>query len=102
MNAYYQNPKITRATDIRPYPSVTVGDKLISCICMIVAALTCSVAIKVEKAVLCTVSFVGFFGVIGSMESGALGMLAGLFLCAIIGGIELLVFKSLFGKKTHK
>lgn len=102
MNAYYQNPKITRATNIRPYPSATLGDRFISFICMIVAALTSSVAIKVEKAVLCTVCFVGFFGVIGSMESGAVGMLAGLFLCTIIGGVELLVFKSLFGKKAHK
>ena len=102
MNAYYQNPKITRATNIRPYPSVTAFDKLISFICMIVSALTCSIAIKVEKAVVCTVGFVGFFGIIGSMESGAMGTLAGLLLCAAICGVELLVFKSLFGKKAHK
>lgn len=102
MNAYYQNPKITRATDIRPYPSTSAFDKLISLICMIVAALTSSVAIKVEKAVLCTVCFVGFFGIIGSMESGAIGTLAGLFLCLVFAGVELLIFKSLFGKKINK
>lgn len=102
MNAYYQNPKITRATDIHPYPSASAFDKLISFICMIVAVLTSNVAIKIEKAVLCTVSFVGFFGVIGSMESGALGTLTGLFLCLVFAGIELLIFKNLFGKKTTK
>ena len=102
MNAYYQNPKITRVTDIRPYPSVSAFDKLISLICAIVAALTSSVAIKVEKAVLCTVCFVGFFGVIGSMESGAVGTLAGLVLCLAFAGVELLIFKNLFGKKTTK
>lgn len=102
MNAYYQNPKVNIATDIHPYPSAALGDKFISFICMMISALTCSTAIKVEKAVLCTVCFVGFFGVIGGMECGAVGMLAGLFLCAVIGGIELLIFKSLFAKKSNK
>ena len=100
MNAYYQNPKITRVTDIRPYPSVSAFDKLISFICAIVAALTSSVAIKVEKATVCTAGFVAFFGIIGGIELGSISMLMGVILCAVISIVEIFVLKSLFKKKA--
>ena len=99
MNAYYQkNRRTFTATNVRPYPGTMVGDRLISIICAIVAFFTSSVAIKIEKALVCTVGFIGAFGIIGSMESGNMNMLLGLFICACISLIELAVFKSMFKK----
>ncbi len=101
MNAYYQN--VNRAgtetiTDTHTL-DVTVFDKLISLICAIVSFFTCPAAIAIEKAALSTVGFIAFFGVIGSMESGAVSMLIGLVLCAVISLGEFLVLKSLIKKR---
>ena len=93
MNAYYQRTNRTIVvTDNNP---INVGDKLISLICTIVAFFTSAVAVKVEKAVLCTVCFVAFFGVIGSMESGNIGLLGGILLCAALTLVEFFIFKSM-------
>jgi len=99
MNAYYQNNRRTFiASNTRPCPGTAVGDKLISFICAIVAIFTSAIAVKIEKALLCTGGFVCAFGIIGSMEAGSINMLLGLFVCACISLIELAVFKSMFKK----
>ncbi|MBQ8409624.1 MAG: hypothetical protein IJY39_12265 [Clostridia bacterium] len=101
MNAYYQrNNKTTLVTDTNLFPQVSIGNKLISLLCAIVAMLTSSVAVKIEKAVVCTVVFFAFFGIIGSMEAESIGMLGGLLLCGLCTLVEFLVFKSMFSKKS--
>lgn len=101
MNAYYQkNNKTTLVTDTTLFPEVSIGDKLISFICAMVALFTSSVAIKIEKAVLCTAGFFAIFGIVGSIESGSMGMLIGVLLCAVITLVEYLVFRSMVVKKA--
>ena len=101
MNAYYQkNNRTTLVTDTNTFPCVTVGDKLISFLCALVALLTCTAAIKVEKALLCTAGFFAFFGIVGSMESGSLGFFPGILLCATVTLAEALLLKSLLQRKA--
>lgn len=102
MNAYYERNHRTAVADNHSF-NTNVGDRLISFICMIVAFFTSSVAVKVEKAVVCTFGFVAFFGVIGSMESGSLGMLGGILLCFAVSLVEFFIFKSMIkGKQSSK
>ena len=100
MNAYFDNQAYTN----RPYssPSITnvrVGDKLISVICAIIAFFTCSVMVKVEKATVATALFFAFFGVIGSIDNGSVGLLGGVLLCALISLIEFLTLKSMVDRR---
>ena len=98
MNADYQKTNRTIAvTNNRPL-DVTVFDKLISLICAIVSFFTCPAAVAIEKASLSTAGFVAFFGIIGSMESGAMSVLVGIILCAVISLGEFLILKSLVKK----
>ncbi len=101
MNAYYERTNRTAAIDnARPINvNVNIGDRLIAAICAIVAIFTSAVAVRIEKAVLCTGGFVAFFGVIGSIESGNLSMILGVVICAVISLAEFFVFKSMFRKK---
>lgn len=101
MNAYYEKTNRSVAIDnAKPLDiNVNVGDRLIAAICAIVAVFTSAVAVKIEKAVLCTGGFVAFFGVIGSIESGNLSMVLGIVICAVISLLEFFVFKSMFKKK---
>lgn len=100
MNAYYENKtygnRIPRTAEIR------VGDRLISVICAIVAFLTCSAVVKVGKAAICTALFFSFFGVIGAMDNGSIGMLAGVVLCAATSLFEFLMIKSMVKKPASK
>ena len=103
MNAYYQQNNIRQIRgNVGSLPTIHVGDKLINFICAIVALFTSAVAVKVEKAVLCTVFFVAFFGVIGGMESGKLSLFVGILLSAGITLIEYFILKSLSSKKAGK
>jgi hypothetical protein len=43
--------------------------------------------------------FVAFFGVIGSMDSGSIGMFAGISLCSLFSLIEFFIFKSMIKSK---
>ena len=101
MNAYYERTNKTVAiNDTKPLNiNVNVGDKLIAAICAIVAIFTSAIAVKIEKAVVCTGGFVAFFGIIGGIESGNISMIIGVALCAVISLAEFFVFKSLFKKK---
>ena len=95
MNAYYQKAHRTiTVADTHPL-DITVGDKLISFICAIVSALTSDVAIVIEKISVSALLFVAFFGVIGSMENGSIGMLAGTMLCLIITLVEFISLKGM-------
>lgn len=103
MNAYYQkNSKRTLVTDKNLFPTITICDKLISFICSVIAILTCSAAVKIEKATVCTVGFFSFFGLIGSMDMGNIGLFLGVVLCAAIAFIEFLVFKSMITKNAKQ
>ena len=99
MNAYY--PRTNRTIVVTNNNPINVGDKLISFICMIVAFFTSAIAVKIEKATVCTAAFVAFFGIIGSMESGSVGMLAGVFCCVVLSVIEFAVFKSMIKSKKN-
>ena len=102
MNAYFDRTQRTAViTDDRTL-NINVFDKIVAVICSIIAFFTSATAIRVEKAVSCTVGFVAFFGVIGSIESGSLAMLPGIAVCAIISLIEFFIFKSMFKKKAAK
>ena len=101
MNAYYEKTNRTVAiNDTKPLNmNVNLGDKLIAMICAVVAIFTSTIAVRIEKTVLCTGGFVAFFGVIGGIESGSISMVIGIALCAVITLVEFFVFKSLFKKK---
>ena len=98
MNAYY--PGTTRTIVVTDNNPINVGDKMISLICAIIALFTSAVAIKIEKATLCTAGFIAFFGIIGSMENGNLGMLVGILFCIVISLVEFSVFKSMIKNKN--
>lgn len=103
MNAYYENKTLgNRIAGSANIHSIRVGDRLISVICAIVSFLTCSAALKIEKTALCTALFFSFFGIIGSMDRGSIGLFAGLFLCAVIFIFEFLLLKNIVSKRTSK
>ena len=100
MNAYYERTNRTATIEnVKPL-DLSFIDKIISVICAVVAFFTSAVAIKVEKATVCTAGFVAFFGIIGGIELGSISMLMGVILCAVISIVEIFVLKSLFKKKA--
>ena len=99
MNAYYQRANRTVVvTDTHPL-NINIGEKIISFICAIISALTCDVAIVVEKVSLSVLCFVAFIGVIGGIDAGSISMLAGIPICAAISLTECIVLRSLMKKK---
>ncbi len=98
MNAYYQHEHISNTRQEELFSS-TAGDRLIALICAVVAFFTNVITLRIMKALLCTVGFVGFFGVVGSMECESIGIFAGLLLCFAIAGGEFLLFKNMMKKK---
>lgn len=102
MNAYYENTGYRSNTRRESsIPSHRFGDGFISVICAIIGMLTCSVAIKLEKTAFSLVLFIAFFGIVGGIESGAVSMLLGIIICAVISLCEYATLKSLF-KHTAK
>ncbi len=97
MNAYYNDTQIKNG---RAIPRDNFGDKLISLICNIVAILTCSAAVKIEKVLTCAALFFLFFGVIGSMESGSTSIGFGALVCLAISFVEYALLKSCVKKAT--
>lgn len=97
MNAYYERTNRT-AINNHSY-NAQIGDGFISFICMIVSFFTSAVAVRIEKTILCTAGFVAFFGVIGSMENGSIGLFGGLLLCCAVTFVELIVLKSMIKSK---
>ena len=96
MNAYFDNR--TYSDRLSSAPSVSgarIGDRLISVICAIIAFFTCSVMVKVEKATVATALFFAFFGIVGSIDNGGIGLLGGVLLCALVTVIELITLKSM-------
>ncbi len=99
MNAYFENFNSARYNDTARASTLQdrrIGDGIISFICALVAMFTCSAAIKIEKTVAVFALFAGFFGVIGGIESGAISMIPGLFICGGISLFEFLLLKSVF------
>ena len=97
MNAYFDNTTYGRnITRERAIPSRKYGDGFISFICAIIGMLTCSAAVKIEKTAVSLILFVAFFGVVGGIECGAISMLIGILVCAIISLCEYATLKSLF------
>ncbi len=101
MNAYYQNEHITSLGERELYRrhTVTVGDRLISFICFLAAIFTNATVVKVEKAVLSTAGVFIFFGVIGSMDCGRLGLLAGLLICGLVVLVEFFILRSIWRRR---
>lgn len=99
MNAYFENTSHgSNITRDRTAPSHKYGDGLISIICAIIGIFACSAAVKIEKTALSLVLFIAFLGVVGGIESGALSMLVGILVCAVISLLEYATLKSLFRK----
>lgn len=97
MNAYFENTSYGRnITRERQIPARKYGDGFISFICAIIGIFTCPAAVKLEKTALSLVLFIAFFSVVGGIESGALTMLAGILICAVISLFEYATLKSLF------
>lgn len=96
MNAYFTDTK--RKTNHLPRINITHG--FIEFICSLVAFFTCDAIVKVIKIGISALCFVGFFGVIGGIESESLGMALGLLLCAIFSMIEFFTLKSIMTKNT--
>ena len=103
MNAYYQNTDYTRTLPRSNVDtSLKIGDGLINFICAVITLLTCPVAIIMVKAVLCTVTFVGFFGVIGGIESGSISMLMGIVVCLALSLVECILLRSMVAKNKKQ
>ena len=103
MNAYYENESFAkRINNTAALPEVNVGDKLISLICAIVAFFTRTAVVRVTKAAFCTALFFAFFGIIGAMDSGNIGLFFGVVLCALITLFEYLALKSTFAKRPTR
>ena len=102
MNAYYHQTGLNIGTvGMRRKREVAFGDRFISFICALVAAVTCPVAVKLEKAAVATGLIFAFIGVIGGMEANTIGLFWGFVLCVAIALVELLIFASMT-KKTAK
>lgn len=103
MNAYYENKSFTsRINNTASIREVNVGDKLISLICAVVAFLTRASVVKVTKAAICTALFFAFFGIIGAMDNGNVGLFVGILLCAAVTFFEFLMLRSTFAKRSAK
>ena len=94
MNAYYNNTNVG-IREGRARGGIRIVDGIITLICAIVAALTSSVAVKIEKVALSTALFIAFFGLIGSMDAGNISMLFGTILCIACALLEMAVLKSI-------
>ncbi len=101
MNAYFENTGYrTNTRKESAVSSHSFGDGFISFICAIVGMLTCTAAIKLEKTALSLILFLASFGVIGAIESGAMSMLVGILICAVISLCEYATLRSLFKRAT--
>ena len=99
MNAYYQGANRTVVvTNANPL-NINIGEKIISFICAIISALTCDMAVIIEKVSVAVVCFVAFIGVVGGIDAGSISMLAGIPICAAISLTECIVLGSLIKKK---
>ena len=94
MNAYYNNTNVG-IREGRAKGGLRIVDGLITLICAIAVALTSSVAVKIEKALLSTALFIAFFGLIGSMDAGNISIFGGSVLCIICALLELAILKSI-------
>ena len=98
MNAYFTDShRSTRHT-----PKINITHGFIEFICSIVAFFTCEAVVKIIKISVCALSFVGFFGIIGGIESGSIGMMAGLLICAVLSSIEFITLRSLMVKNKSE
>ena len=99
MNAYYNPERTSTSQRANGINSVTYGLGFINFLCAIVAFFTSTAAIKVEKICFSAICFVAFFGTVGSMESGNIGMLLGITICALATLLEFATLKSLVKRK---
>ena len=100
MNTCYHQPKdfISNKGIIDAYfgesaARVSVGEKMLSMLLVLVRFLTCSTVRRIAKATAVAVTLVAFIGVIGAMESGFLSLGAGLFIGTFLLGIEYLCLR---------
>ena len=98
MNAYFTDSKRTK----RALPHINFTHGFIEFICSIVAFFTCDVVVNTIKIIVCAVSFIGFFGVIGGIESGNITLAGGLFICAILSTVEFFTLKSITEKSNKE
>ena len=94
MNAYFTDSKRIS----RHVPKINITHGFIEFICSIVAFFTCDTVVRIIKIGVCALSFVGFFGIIGGIESGSINMISGLLIGAALSVIEFVMLGSLMSK----
>lgn len=98
MNAYFTDSKREK----RHIPNINITHGFIEFICSIVAFFTCDAVVKAMKICVCAICFLGFFGVIGGIESGSMNTATGLLVCGALSMIEFFTLKSVTSKNENK
>ena len=98
MNAYFTDSRVAT----RHIPKINLTHGFIEFICSIVAFFTCDAVVKIIKIGVSVLCFIGFFGVIGGIESYTISAVTGLLICGMLSIIEFAVLKSIMNKNTGK
>ena len=104
MNAYYNkneafdsNKRIIEAyfgESVRAEsPFKKLFEQVLYLLSVVLQALTCTAVRRVAKATTVAILLIGFVGVIGAMESGALGLGTGLLIGGLLVGLEILCLR---------
>jgi len=99
MNAYLDScnsTKYNHNTRARAYSGRRSGEGFISFIYAFIGMVTCSAAVKIEKAIVAFALFLAFFGVLGGIETGSFSWFSGIILCAVISLLEYVTLNSVF------
>ena len=90
MNAYYNDSHIR---------SASLEDRTASAICSLISFLTNKTFVNIIKLALITLSLVGFIVTVGRIDSGSVGFVAGISICACLSLLEIIVIGSMAGQK---
>lgn len=102
MNAYYTNGNSVKKIRTSGIPKINVGNGFIEFICSLVAFFTCRAVINIFKVTLSLVCFIAFFGIVGGMDSGSIGLLKGVICCAGCSVIEAIILKSVASQNNSE
>ena len=100
MNAYYTNTGSQKKLSSRALPKINLGNGFIEFICSLVAFFTCRAIVNIVKISISLVCFIAFFGIVGGMDSGSIGMGSGFICCAACTLIEAALLKSMASKSN--
>ena len=95
MNAYYTNGNSVKKINTSTLPKINVKNGFIEFICSLVAFFTCRAVVNIFKATTMILCLGVFFGIVGGMDSGSIGMLKGFVCCAMCSFIEIIILRSM-------